>query len=106
MPRICHAEAASGGERGCWHDTYPRMGYRAARALERVYGMSANYTGQRRGQRDRRFALEEARAILGDRLFAEFMIDQCSEQGSTLSVVDLPALARVWLERRRRLLAG
>ena len=62
--------------------------------------MSTNYNANRRSQRERQAILETLRKQLGDKLFADFMIDRYAESGPTISVADLPCLAGVWLINR------
>jgi hypothetical protein len=60
------------------------------------------YYGERRSQRQRREILEMIRDQLGDRLFADFMIDCYTENGPTVAVGDLPALTSVWLAAKAK----
>jgi hypothetical protein len=54
--------------------------------------MTTNYAGQRRPQRKRRKALEDLRQQLGDRLFADFIIDVLSENGSHVMIESYSSL--------------
>ena len=62
--------------------------------------MSAAYRGQKRSQRRRREALERIRTRLGDRRFADFIVDHVSENGPTTQVGNLPALAELWVQQQ------
>jgi hypothetical protein len=62
--------------------------------------MSISYHRKpKRSQRERRARLEEVRAQLGDKLFAQFMIDMLVGCGPMSPVWDYPVLAEIWLKR-------
>lgn len=62
--------------------------------------MSTNYAAERHSQRERRRILEILRKQLGDKLFADFMIDRYAESGAAVSITELPCLADIWLLKR------
>jgi len=62
--------------------------------------MSAVYSGQKRSQRRRRDVLERIRSRPGNRCFADFIIDQLSENGPTTDVENLAGLAELWVARQ------
>ena len=63
--------------------------------------MSASYNGERGTQRQRREILCDIREHLGDRLFADFMIDAITGYGRGIAICELPALVDVWLLKQR-----
>jgi hypothetical protein len=48
----------------------------------------------------RRLALMRVRATLGDKMFADFMVDTLTESGLHIVTTDLEALAAIWLRQR------
>jgi hypothetical protein len=62
--------------------------------------VTASYTTDRTAQRERRELLDEVRARLGDRLFADLMVDMIAGSPA-LTVGNLPSLVDVWLVKQR-----
>jgi hypothetical protein len=63
--------------------------------------MTASYHRDGVTQRQRREMLLGIRERLGDRLFADFMVDAMTGYGMSTSVCDLPALVDVWMLKQR-----
>jgi hypothetical protein len=66
--------------------------------------MATNYRHQSASQRRRRAILDQIRGIMGDALFAAFVIDTFSEHGGAVQFDNLLALAALWLRRKVELL--
>jgi hypothetical protein len=63
--------------------------------------MTAGYTRDTSVQKKRRDALKQIRAFMGDRLFADFLIDHLSSNGDNAGA-NLVALAELWFKAQLR----
>lgn len=63
--------------------------------------MSTSYRGHNSSQRQRRKMLNRVRSRLGDKLFADFIVDLVSQHGAGgFSTIDIPSLADLWIGQR------